>query len=83
MDRFILTDAQWTKMQPVCREKATDPGRTGVTAACFRGRVVDHTHRQSMAGLTGIVRELELGFQALPRLGQSRGLQAHVRCLVR
>ena len=29
MDRFILTDAQWTKMQPFCLGKATDPGRTG------------------------------------------------------
>ncbi len=29
MDRFILTDAQWKKMEPVCLGKPTDPGRTG------------------------------------------------------
>jgi transposase len=29
MDRFILTDAQWAKMEPHCLGKPTDPGRTG------------------------------------------------------
>ena len=29
MDRFILTDAQWVKMEPHCLGKPTDPGRTG------------------------------------------------------
>ena len=29
MDRFVLTDAQWAKMEPHCRGKATDPGRSG------------------------------------------------------
>ena len=29
MDRFIVTDAQWARMQPLCLGKATDPGRTG------------------------------------------------------
>lgn len=35
MDRFILTDAQWTTMQPFCRGKTTDPGRTGGDARLF------------------------------------------------
>lgn len=35
MDRFILTDAQWTKMQPFCLGKATDPGRTGSDGRLF------------------------------------------------
>ena len=35
MDRFILTDAQWTKMQPFCRGKTTDPGRTGGDGRLF------------------------------------------------
>lgn len=29
MDRFILTDAQWAKMEPYCLAKPTDPGRSG------------------------------------------------------
>ena len=29
MKRFVLTDAQWAKMEPLCLGKATDPGRTG------------------------------------------------------
>ena len=29
MDRFIITDAQWLKMEPHCLGKPSDPGRTG------------------------------------------------------
>src|SRR5215212_3796664 len=29
MDRFILTDAQWAKMEPRCLGKPGDPGRSG------------------------------------------------------
>jgi transposase len=29
MDRLILTDAQWAKMEPHCLGKVTDPGRSG------------------------------------------------------
>lgn len=29
MDRLILTDAQWAKMEPHCQGKASDPGRSG------------------------------------------------------
>src|SRR5262245_9806411 len=29
MDRFVLTDAQWAKMEPHCLGKPSDPGRTG------------------------------------------------------
>ena len=29
MHRFVLTDAQWAKMEPLCLGKPTDPGRTG------------------------------------------------------
>src|SRR5277367_1159148 len=29
MKRFVLTDAQWAKMEPHCLGKPTDPGRTG------------------------------------------------------
>lgn len=29
MTRYVLTDAQWTRMEPHCLGKATDPGRSG------------------------------------------------------
>ena len=29
MDRFVLTEAQWAKMAPLCLGKASDPGRSG------------------------------------------------------
>lgn len=29
MDRFVLTDVQWAKMEPICLGKASDPGRSG------------------------------------------------------
>lgn len=35
MDRRSLTDAQWARMQPLCRGKATDPGRTGGDSRLF------------------------------------------------
>src|SRR5258707_13007812 len=29
MDRFVLTDAQWAKMEPLCLGRPGDPGRRG------------------------------------------------------
>src|SRR5437899_11245104 len=29
MDRFVLTGAQWAKMEPLCLGKRGDPGRSG------------------------------------------------------
>ena len=29
MELFVLTDAQWAKMEPHCLGKPTDPGRSG------------------------------------------------------
>src|SRR5688572_1560299 len=29
MERFVLTDAQWAKMEPHCLGKKSDPGRSG------------------------------------------------------
>ena len=29
MERFVVTDAQWAKMEPCCLGKPTDPGRSG------------------------------------------------------
>lgn len=35
MDRFVLTDAQWAKMEPQCLGKPTDPGRSGKNNRLF------------------------------------------------
>jgi transposase len=35
MDRFVLTDAQWEKIEPYCLGKKTDPGRTGGDGRLF------------------------------------------------
>jgi len=35
MDRFVLTDAQWAKMQPHCLGKPTDRGRSGTDNRLF------------------------------------------------
>ncbi|MER8390303.1 IS5/IS1182 family transposase, partial [Mesorhizobium sp. M1340] len=29
MEGFVLTDAQWAKMEPYCPGKPADPGRSG------------------------------------------------------
>ena len=35
MERFVLSDAQWAKMEPHCLGKATDPGRSGADNRLF------------------------------------------------
>ena len=35
MDRFVLTDAQWAKMEPHCLGKSTDPRRSVATIATW------------------------------------------------
>ena len=35
MDRYILTDAQWAKMEPHCLGKVTDRGRSGTIIDYF------------------------------------------------
>ena len=35
MDRFVLTDAQWAKMEPHCLGKPGDPGRTRMDGRLF------------------------------------------------
>jgi transposase len=35
MERFILTDAQWGKMEPHCLGKPSDPGRSGADNRLF------------------------------------------------
>lgn len=35
MDRLVLTDAQWAKMEPLCLGKPRDPGRSGKNNRLF------------------------------------------------
>ena len=35
MERYVLTDAQWAKMEPHCLGKPTDPGRSGTDNRLF------------------------------------------------
>jgi hypothetical protein len=37
MDRVILTEAQWAKMEPHCLGKLTDPGRSGLSERAVHG----------------------------------------------
>ncbi len=50
MDRYILTDAQWAKMEPFCLGKVTDRGRSGKDNRLFLvSSPLDCPYRQSMA----------------------------------
>lgn len=40
MERFVLADAQWAKMEPHCLGKPTDPGRSGSDNRRFVAAVV-------------------------------------------
>ncbi len=40
MDRDVLTDAQWAKMEPHCLGKPTDPGRSGRNNRLFMEAVL-------------------------------------------
>ena len=92
MDRMCLTDAQWARMQPQCRGKVTDPGRTGGDGRLFLEAVLwseglraigpstgPNADRQSVARLAAGLRELEFSVQTLPRLGESRCFQTDFR----
>ena len=35
IDRFVVTDRQWAKIEPHCRGNKSDPGRTGGDARLF------------------------------------------------
>ena len=35
MDRYVLSDAQWAKMEPHCLGKPSDPGRSGADKRRF------------------------------------------------
>jgi len=35
MERFVLTDAQWARIEPLCLGKRSDPGRSGTNNRMF------------------------------------------------
>jgi hypothetical protein len=51
MDRFVLTDAQWAKMEPHCLGKVSDPGRTGGDNRLFLEAVLWICHRRLASGI--------------------------------
>src|SRR5829696_10165714 len=71
MDRYVLTDAQWAKMQLHCRGKKSDPGRSGED----NRRFVDRANRQPVARPSSRVRPLEQRLQTVSRLGERRCFQ--------
>jgi transposase len=54
MHRFVLTDAQWTKMAPLCLGKARHPGRTGGDGRSFLEALL----RSARGGLHGEIYRL-------------------------
>ena len=40
MDRFVLTDVQWARMEPHCLGKVTGPGRSGRNTRLFMEAVL-------------------------------------------
>jgi len=46
MDRFVLTDAQWAKMEPLCLGKPGDPAAAQGQPTFYRGRALDRSDRQ-------------------------------------
>jgi hypothetical protein len=47
MERFILTDAQWAKMEPCCLGKPGDPGRSGTDNRRFVEAVLGPVRERS------------------------------------
>jgi hypothetical protein len=48
MERFVVTDVQWAKIEPHCLGKATDPGRTGGDGRLFlEAGTADRDYRMS------------------------------------
>ncbi len=79
MERFVLTDAQWAKMEPHCLGKPTDPGRSGSDNRRFVEAVLWIVRTGSPWRDLPAVRELEYRLQAIPGLGQSRCFRSAFR----
>jgi len=63
---LILTDEQWSRMEPHCLGKPRDPGRNGTDNRMFMEAVPSEgKDRQSIAGFAGDVWQMEYNFQAV------------------
>ena len=83
MTRYVLTDAQWAKIEPHCLGKPTDPGRTGGDNRLFLEAVLWIARTGSpWRDLPRGLRQLEHGVQAVPRLGKGRCFQTNIRRLL-
>lgn len=58
MDRTMLRDDQWARIEQLLPGKRSDPGRTAKDNRRFVEAVLDHAHRQSMARFAGRARPL-------------------------
>ena len=82
MERFVLTDAQWAKMEPHCLGKPTDPGRSGSDNRRFFEAVLWIVRTGSpWRDLPAYFGNWNTRLQAVPRLGQSRCFQQNFRRL--
>jgi len=71
MERFVLTDAQWAKMEPHCLGKPTDPGRSGSDNRASSKPYFGSCGREARGVIFRRCSATGTLFQALPRLGQS------------
>src|SRR5215208_6020228 len=76
MGRFVLTDAQWAKMESRCLASPVILGAAARTTGFLSRRCCGLSaravpHGQSMARSAAFVRELEQRLHPLPRLGEA------------
>ena len=98
IDRYVITDRHWSKMEPLCLGKASDPGRTGGDARLFlegvfwiartgaQWRDLPGEFGKWMSSVKQTIRGIVCSADGLPPvqgLGTSRSIRAHFNCLVR
>ena len=83
MERFVLTDAEWAKMEPHCLGKPSDPGRSGSDNRRFVEAVLWIARTGSPGAIFRYSSATGTRFQALPRLGEGWRFRPAVRGLVR
>lgn len=80
MDGFVLTDAQWPKMEPHCLGKPGDPGGSGKDNWLFVAAVLWIARTGSpWRDLSAMFRPLEEHIHALSRRGEGGCLKTVVR----
>jgi transposase len=80
MDRFVLSDAQWARMEPHCLGKVADPGRSGSDNRLFLEAVLWVARTGSpWRDLPALFGKWNTIFKRYRDLGESRCFQAVVR----